>query len=64
MHAKVFVKGTRLYADTWDPKKIEQHLTDHYGEEYAKERAEEETARQEWQELASGFGRLGVSLAG
>lgn len=37
---------------------MEQHLSAHYGEDYAKEKAEKEAARQEWEDLASGFGGL------
>lgn len=55
---QVFTKGTRLYFDTWNTRKMEQHLSAHYGEDYAKEKAEKEAARQEWEDLASGFGGL------
>ena len=55
---QVFTKGTRLYFDTWNTRKMEQHLSAHYGKDYAKEKAEKEAARQEWEDLASGFGGL------
>ena len=55
---QVLTKGTKLYFDTWNARKMEQHLSAHYGEDYAKEKAEKEAARQEWEDLASGFGGL------